>query len=89
MSNQMSFSCGHMGDIPANAGRGQARVRRLTEYFGRKCLVCKIAWYADFTKTLNTFDSSGRIRPFTEAEVIQHILEKIPEFTQRYKYIGK
>lgn len=86
---EMNFTCGHSANIPVNAGRGQARTRRLTEYFGRKCLTCKIAGYADFTKTLNTFDSSGKVRPLTEEEIVQHVLEKIPEFTLRYKYIGK
>jgi len=35
--------CGHVGNVPPNMGRGQARVRRLDEFFNRCCLQCQLA----------------------------------------------
>jgi len=36
----MEYTCGHVGDVPNNMGRGQARVIRLAAYFDRVCYQC-------------------------------------------------
>lgn len=38
----MQFSCGHLGPIPRNMGRGKARQKLLVEYFDRLCPGCLI-----------------------------------------------
>ena len=35
-----TYTCGHSAAEPVHMGRGQARVKRLTKYFGRPCIIC-------------------------------------------------
>ena len=49
----MRFTCGHEADIPAYMGRGKARERRLSQYFGRRCFICAVDNYREFVKTLS------------------------------------
>lgn len=49
-----TFTCGHTAELkPGLFGRGQARIKRITEYFSRPCLQCAVdrlpAYYAQFT----------------------------------------
>lgn len=37
-----AFICGHQADIPANMGRGEARAKRVSAYFSRKCFACRV-----------------------------------------------
>lgn len=39
----MKHTCGHDAPEPRNMGRGQARQKRLAQYFARPCLNCKLA----------------------------------------------
>ena len=36
------FTCGHSAKEPLNMGRGAAREARVTAYFDRKCLACRL-----------------------------------------------
>lgn len=38
----MKFTCGHEQEDPKNMGRGQSRATRLSKYFDRKCLTCRL-----------------------------------------------
>jgi hypothetical protein len=56
-----TFTCGHEAEEPLHMGRGKARERRLSEYFGRKCFECRLAaTYAQASQLKETVrDSSG------------------------------
>ena len=53
MNQIHTFTCGHQAEEPRFMGRGQARQRRLTAYFNRKCATCSeqaiLALYASLT----------------------------------------
>lgn len=49
-----TFTCGHTAELkPGLFGKGQARIKRIAEYFSRPCLQCAVdrlpAYYAQFT----------------------------------------
>jgi hypothetical protein len=63
----MTFTCGHDANEPRNMGRGQARIKRLAEYFNRPCLSCASARLIDRMSELT--DPRGNPRPATPEQV--------------------
>lgn len=64
----LTFKCGHeAAQAPAHMGRGQARKKRLTDYFGRNCSACAeriaLAHLASLT------DSQGNPRPANQEKI--------------------
>ncbi len=66
----MTFKCGHEGVIPNNMGRGAARVKRLAEYFGRRCPECARASYR---KNLESCQWSAGVPQYTPDEINEKV----------------
>ena len=78
----MRFACGHEDheDRTGQFGRGQARRRRLAEWYGRPCLVCALAALAARERSLTCMDG----RPLPEERIRQRIAERRPMIERRY-----
>lgn len=74
----MTFTCGHGSDEPRFMGRGQARQRRLAEYFNRPCVVCAEVHLR--TELSKLTDMQGNLRPATDEKV----REKVARLQSRY-----
>ena len=70
-----TFKCGHSQEQEPNyMGRGQARQRRLVEYFARPCLICAEANTLAHLASLT--DTQGNARPANQ-DVINARIEKL------------
>jgi len=66
MTETRNYSCGHAGPVPPNMGRGQAREKRLEQWFSRPCLECCLQREKIYQGALTMLD--GQLRPIEFVE---------------------
>lgn len=72
--DKMRYKCGHIGDVPACAGRGKARQERLVAYFNRDCLPCAEAHVREAASRIT--DTNGLVRGLS-AELLAIRLKRL------------